>query len=193
MSYEENASVGPESTKKGRPTPTRKESEAARRKPLVPTDRKLAKQQAKQKRAEAYERERVALETGDERYLPIRDKGRIRRYIRNYVDARWSVAEFLLPAMLVFLGGMLLFSFIPLPGATSEYIIVGLTVLFYGMLIAALIESIFVWRKLKKLLAARYPGDEIPRGTWFYLFSRMLMARRWRSPRPMVQRGEYPK
>ena len=193
MSNEENASVSPKSTKKGRPTPTRKESEAARRKPLVPTDRKLAKQQAKQKRAEAYERERVALETGDERYLPIRDKGRIRRYIRNYVDARWSVAEFLLPAMLVFLGGMLLFSFIPLPGATSEYIIVGLTVLFYGMLIAALIESIFVWRKLKKLLAARYPGDEIPRGTWFYLFSRMLMARRWRSPRPMVQRGEYPK
>ena len=193
MSNEENASVSPKSTKKGRPTPTRKESEAARRKPLVPTDRKLAKQQAKQKRAEAYERERVALETGDERYLPIRDKGRIRRYIRNYVDARWSVAEFLLPAMLVFLGGMLLFSFIPLPGAISEYIIVGLTVLFYGMLIAALIESIFVWRKLKKLLAARYPGDEIPRGTWFYLFSRMLMARRWRSPRPMVQRGEYPK
>lgn len=185
--------MGPESTKKGRPTPTRKESEAARRKPLVPTDRKLAKQQAKQKRAEAYERERVALETGDERYLPIRDKGRIRRYIRNYVDARWSVAEFLLPAMLVFLGGMLLFSFIPLPGGISEYTIVGLTVLFYGMLIAALIESIFVWRKLKKLLAARYPGDEIPRGTWFYLFSRMLMARRWRSPRPTVKRGEYPK
>ena len=47
--------------------------------------------------------------------------------------------------------------------------------------------------KLKKLLAARYPGDEIPRGTWFYLFSRMLMARRWRSPRPTVKRGEYPK
>jgi hypothetical protein len=103
------------------------------------------------------------------------------------------VAEFLLPAMLVFLGGMLLFSFIPLPGGISEYTIVGLTVLFYGMLIAALIESIFVWRKLKKLLAARYPGDEIPRGTWFYLFSRMLMARRWRSPRPTVKRGEYPK
>ena len=193
MSNEENASVSPDSTKKGRPTPTRKESEAARRKPLVPTDRKLAKQQAKQKRAEAYERERVALETGDERYLPIRDKGRIRRYIRNYVDARWSVAEFLLPAMLVFLGGMLLFSFIPLPGGISEYTIVGLTVLFYGMLIAALIESIFVWRKLKKLLAARYPGDEIPRGTWFYLFSRMLMAPRGRSPRPTVKRGEYPK
>ncbi len=144
-------------------------------------------------RAEAYERERIALETGDERYLPLRDKGRVRRYVRNYVDARWSLAEFLLPAMLVFLGGMLVFSFIKLPGAAAEYMIVGLTIMFYGLLAASLVESAVVWSKLKKKLAEKYPDDTIPRGTWFYTYSRMLMARRWRSPRPMVKRGEYPR
>lgn len=177
---------------KGRPTPTRKESEALRRRPVVNQDRKLAKQIAKQKRAEAYERERVALETGDERYLPVRDKGKVRRYVRNYVDARWSLAEFLLPAMILFLAGMLLLSFIPLPGAAGEYIIVALTALFYGLLLASLIESAVVWRKIKKRIAVAYPKERIPRGTWFYLYSRMLMARRWRSPKPMVARGDFP-
>lgn len=181
------------SQKKGRPTPTRKEAEAARRRPLVPEDRKLAKKLSREKRAEAFQREREALQTGDERYLPYRDKGRVRRYIRNYVDARWSLAEFLLPAMVAFLGGMLLFSFLRLPGATSEYLIVGLTILFYGLLLASIIESIFVWRKLKKLIQERYPDEPIPRGTWFYLYTRMLMARRWRSPKPMVNRGQFPK
>lgn len=193
MKSQEEAKPSAKSEGKGRPTRSRKEAEAARARPLVPTDRKLAKEQSKAKRAEAYERERVALETGDERYLPARDKGKIRRYVRNYADARWSMAEFLLPAMLLFLGGMLVFSFVDLPGAAAEYLIVGLTVLFYGLLAASLIESLFVWRKVKKLLAAKYPGEPIPRGTWFYMYSRMLMARRWRSPKPMVKRGEFPK
>lgn len=178
---------------KGRPTPTRKESEALRRRPVVNRDRKLAKQQAKEKRAEAYARERTALETGDERYLPLRDKGKTRRYVRNYVDARWSLAEFLLPAMVLFLAGMLLMSFIPLPGAAGEYIILALTALFYGLLVASLIESAVVWRKVKKRVMALYPHEQIPRGTWFYLYSRMLMARRWRSPKPQVARGQFPK
>ena len=41
------------------------------------------------------------MRTGEERYLPTRDKGPVRRFIRNYVDARISVAEFLLPLLLV--------------------------------------------------------------------------------------------
>lgn len=178
---------------KGRRTPTRKEAEARRRRPVVNQDRKLAKEQAKEKRAEAYAREREALKTGDERYLPFRDKGKVRRYIRNYVDARWSLAEFLLPAMLVFLAGMLLMSLVPLPGVAGEYFILGLTALFYGLLITSIIESIFVWQKIKKKLATVYPNERIPRGTWFYLYSRMLMARRWRSPKPQVARGDFPK
>lgn len=193
MKSQEKSSNEASSTGKGRPTRSRKEAEEARRRPLVPTDRKLAKKQSKEKRAEAYARQQEALETGDERYLPVRDKGRVRRYIRSYIDARWSIAELLLPAMVLFLGAMLIFSFVALPGVWSEYIIVGATLLFYGLLLASLIESLFVWRKLKRLLKEKYPNDAIARGTWFYMYSRMLMVRRWRSPKPQVDRGQYPR
>ena len=78
MKSQEKSSNEASSTGKGRPTRSRKEAEEARRRPLVPTDRKLAKKQSKEKRAEAYARQQEALETGDERYLPVRDKGRPR-------------------------------------------------------------------------------------------------------------------
>ncbi len=191
MTDQEKSSRG-----KGRPTLSRKEAEAARRRPLIPEDRKAAKAQAKarsqQRRNEAYEREREALRTGDERYLPARDKGKIRRYIRNYLDARWSVSEFLLPAMLLFLAGMLTVSFLPMNPKVGEYLILALTGIFYGLLAASVIEATIVWRKLKKKIQKKFPGEEIPRGTWFYTYSRMLMARRWRSPNVQVKRGEFP-
>ena len=36
-------------------------------------------------------KQREALANGDERYLPARDKGPVRRFVRDYVDSRfWS-------------------------------------------------------------------------------------------------------
>ena len=43
------------------------------------------------------------MRTGDERYLPARDKGPVRRFIRDYVDSRFSFIELLIPLMLVVL------------------------------------------------------------------------------------------
>ena len=37
------------------------------------------------------------MRTGDERYLPARDKGPVKRYIRDYVDARFSLGEAFMP------------------------------------------------------------------------------------------------
>ena len=45
----------------------------------------------------------TALRAGDERNLPPRDRGPVRRYVRDVVDARRSVAEFFLPFALVIL------------------------------------------------------------------------------------------
>lgn len=177
---------------KGAPTRTRKEAEAARQRPLVPNDRKLARQVERQKRDEAYQRQRVALETGDERYLPARDKGKVRRYIRDWIDARWSISEFLLPGMLLFLVGMLGMSLIPMSATASQILILVLTIAFYGLLVVSVIEAFVVWQRMKRRIAKLFPGEPIPKGSWFYTYSRLLMARRWRSPKALVGRGEFP-
>lgn len=182
----------PKAQGKGRPTRTRKEAEAANLRPLVPNDRKLAKQRAKEARDEAFAREREALRTGDERYLPVRDKGKVRRFVRDWLDARWSLSEFLLPTMLIFLAVMLVVSFTGANNPTVNAIVVGLMISFYLLLFASIVEAIFVWQRLKRRIRKVYPNDPIPRGTWFYVYTRMLMARRWRSPKPQVGRGEFP-
>ncbi|WP_235827070.1 DUF3043 domain-containing protein [Actinomyces culturomici] len=178
---------------KGRPTPSRKEAQARNSHPLVPADRKEAKREARRKRDERYQREQMALETGDERYLPLRDKGRVRRFVRDWVDARWSFSEFLLPIMVLFLVLMMAVSLIKsLQTTYGANIMIAVTGALYLLFAISIIEGIIVWQRLKRRLAERYPNDEIPRGTWYYCFSRMIMARRWRSPRPLVARGEFP-
>lgn len=178
--------------KKGRPTPTRKEAEAALRKPLVSNDRKQAKEIDRQKRNEAYERERIALRTGDERYLPARDKGKVRRFCRDYIDARWSLSEFVLPTMLLFLVGTLVISWIRPDWGQGSNVMLGLTIGLYAFFFASLVEGILVWYSIKRQVAVRYPGQDVPRGSWFYCWARMIMARRWRSPKPQVARGQHP-
>ena len=79
---------------KGRRTPTRKEAEAARKKQMkVPVTRK---EQAKRERAAREElrlKQREALKTGDEKYLPVRERGPVRKFCRDYVDRRWNFAR----------------------------------------------------------------------------------------------------
>lgn len=178
---------------KGRPTPTRREAEAKNLKPMIPKDRKLAKQRARERQNEAWRRQQIAMETGDERYMPARDQGRIRRFTRDYVDARWSLAEWVLPMMLFLIVVMLGMVF--LARVTSEYVaamvVQGVTYATYGLLFIGIFESIYVNAKIKRLVQEKYPNEPW-KNNWFYTFSRMIMTRRWRSPRPQVKRGEFP-
>lgn len=186
--------AGKDTPKKGRPTPTRKEAEAAQKQPLVAKSRKEAKAKAKKLRAEAYERERIALQTGDERYLPERDKGKVRRFARNWIDARRSVSELVFPVLLLFFAGTLLIGLVnPSLGATAtNNIIIGLSVGIYGFFFLSFVEGFWVWFTIKKKLMALYPDEKITNGNWFYCWARMIMIRKWRSPRPQVNRGEFP-
>ena len=88
---------------KNRPTPKRRDQEAANRRPLIVADRKAARGQDKVARREAMARQRQGMMAGDERYLPARDKGPRRRFIRDAVDVRWNVGEFMLPVMVLVL------------------------------------------------------------------------------------------
>lgn len=193
------ATAAPTSTtptgKKGRPTPKRKAAEAARIHPLVPADRKEAKRAARAARNARWDAEQRALVTGEERYLPARDKGRARRFARDYVDARRSISEWVLAFMMASLIMLMLPAVFAdkIPAQWQEYILLASSVVMYGSFIATAVEAFFVWRTIKATFTESHPREDIPRGTGYYTFSRMIMPRRWRSPRPQVERGQFPK
>ena len=94
--------VEPKPGGKGRPTPTRKEAEAlAKAKARTPRTRKELAARAREVRTEDSRKIRAAMKTGDEKYLLPRDKGPERRFIRDYVDSRFSIVELLIPLLIL--------------------------------------------------------------------------------------------
>ncbi|HVX08648.1 MAG TPA: DUF3043 domain-containing protein [Vicinamibacterales bacterium] len=166
---------------KGRATPSRAEREAARKRPLVPADRKAAAKDARAKNAEARERARLGMAAGDERYLTQRDRGPQRRFVREYVDARFTVAEFLMPVMLV----IIVFTFVPVPALQYYGIIV-----LWAFFALAIIDSAIMVFTMKRRLRAKF--GELERGLTWYAVMRALQFRMIRIPKPQNKRGQYP-
>ncbi|WP_423835380.1 DUF3043 domain-containing protein [Streptomyces tubbatahanensis] len=168
---------------KGRPTPKRNEARGPRR-PMSsgPMTRKdAAKRQREARRADAV-KQREALAGGDERYLPARDKGPVRRLARDFVDSRYSVAEFFLPLAVL----ILVLSMLPSPQLRSISLLLWLVVI-----ILIVLDSIGIAVRLKKKIAERHP-QENRRGAVAYALMRTLQMRRMRLPKPQVKRGEKP-
>ena len=142
-----------------------------------------------------FDAEQRAMITGEEKYLPARDKGRARRFVRDYVDARHSFSEWILAVMMVSIILIMVLSMLgnKIPLQYQAYMLYGSSILMYGSFIITAVESLLVWRKVKRTFAEAHPRDNIPSGTGYYTFSRMIMPRRWRSPRPQVDRGQFPK
>jgi len=87
---------------KGRPTPTRKEAEAARRERAKSgMDKKTAKKVLRERQAESNAKVRAGMRSGDERYLPPRDKGPARKFARDWVDSRRLPSQYFLPFSLL--------------------------------------------------------------------------------------------
>ncbi len=170
-------------TGKGRPTPKRREAEAANKRPLVPADRKAATRADRAKTREARARAQQGMVAGEERYLPARDRGPVRRYVRDYIDARWNVGEFFLPVSFVVVL-MVLFA-----GRRPQLALVGIVIL-YAAVFASVIDALIASRTIKKRILATF--GSVPKGTVSYSLMRAFQIRRTRVPRPQVNRGEYP-
>jgi hypothetical protein len=168
---------------KGRPTPTRKEREAANKRPLVPGDRKLAAKEARAKMAEAREKARVGYAAGDERFLPTRDRGPQKKYIRDFVDARFNVGEFLIPIMFA----VILLTLIP-----SAEVQVYAMLAIWAFFLLALIDVFLLGRSIRKRLAATFGETKVERGVRWYAAMRSLQLRMLRLPKPQVKRRQYP-
>ena len=170
---------------KGRPTPKRKTSEALNKRPLVPADRKAAGKSARVANRAQRDREYQAMQTGDERYLPAKDKGPVRRYVRDHVDARWNLGEFFLPIAMVFVLATFLF-------AKNQFISTIVVLTLYAVVLITIIDAFIMWRGLKKKLAAKFGKDAYLKGLAMYAVMRAFQIRRARLPKPQVKHGEYP-
>lgn len=169
-------------SKKGAPTPSRKAQEEARKRPLVPNDRAAAKVAARDARREEQARMRRALDTGEERFLPFRDKGPQKRYARDYVDARFSLGEYVMFVALAIVVASVLFQ-----RADLQIIIFA----FFWVLVAAVaIDAWLMSRRLKRQLIEKF--HSVDSGVIWYGTMRSLQFRRLRLPKPMVKRGEFP-
>lgn len=174
--------------KKGHATPTRKQSEQARKRPLVSGDPKTAKKRQRERQNELYALQRQAMETGDpklEKYLATRDQGAARRFARDYVDARYSVGELFLPVAFLLLIVMML-------GGKYPELALTLTGVMYFFVFAGLLDSLIMVWFLNRRLKAQFNDDAVPKWTGFYAFQRSFMLRRFRMPRPLVKRGQWP-
>lgn len=165
---------------KGKATPSRKEQVAANRRPLVVNDRTAARARMREQR----ERAREGMLRGDERYLPARDKGAQRKFIRDWIDSQWFIlGEFALPALI----GMVLLSFFL--GTEQQTRQVFALVLLYGFLLAVIGWSLVLIAILGVKLRAKYGKDQLERGWRLYAFFRTLNFRSARLPKPQVNRG----
>ena len=175
--------VEPESpvkeTGKGRPTPSRKEAEAARKARLKqPRTRKEINAANRAQRSEQGDKMRQAMKTGDERYLPLRDKGPVKRFIRDWIDARFTFAEIVLPVLII----ALVVPYISLELAMYSQ-------LFTLVVMATVVINLIALRfLLRKELKRRFPDDDL-KGTTYYAIMRAIQIRFLRLPKPQVKIG----
>ena len=166
---------------KGRPTPTRREAEAAAKaRAKVPRTRKeqLAAQRAS--RSESSRSVREAMKSGDERYYPARDRGPVRRFVREFVDARFSLIELVIPLLLVTM--LLGYS------GNAQLASIGNTVLLCTVLLVVM--DMFVLRfRLRRELNRRFP-DQSYKGLTYYAITRALQMKFMRLPKSKVKIGQ---
>jgi hypothetical protein len=169
---------------KGRPTPSRKEAEAAaRERARAPMDKKAAQKLARERRAESSAKMREGMRTGDERYLPARDQGPVKRAVRDYVDSRLSIAEFMLPLLILIM--VMQYS------GNDELIRIGSSLMSVTILVV-LVDTTWLVFRLKRALRAKFPDDPL-KGVTFYAIMRVLQLRWLRMPKPRVKVGGAPR
>ena len=164
---------------KGHPTPSRKEAEAAARaRAKGPRDKKEAARLQRQRRNETNAKVREGMRRGDDRYLPRRDKGPVRHFVRDWIDSRLCMAELLLPLLIL----------IMVTQSFSTRISSGL---WSVMLLLVSFDTLLVVYRLRRELRRRFGGRESQstKGAVGYAVLRSIQLRWLRLPKPQVKLG----
>lgn len=186
---------------KGRPTPSRREAQGRKRGPVAPAPMTRAEARARKKelrnsmtkeerkaaaserRTQANERRELMMQ-GDERYLPVRDKGPVKAYVRDLVDAKRHVSTLFIPlavAVMVFM-----FVTVNMPQ------LAGIPMLLLLVMVAVMaIEGVLTGRRVNTRVRERWPDTtETGFRLGWYAFMRTTQLRRMRIPRPRVNPGD---
>ena len=169
---------------KGKPTPARKQQEAARKRPLVAPKTKEGQQAAREELKRQREAARLGYAAGDDKYLPKRDAGPQRRAIRDVVDSGWfTVGELLLPLMLIS---------VVFGSGNSATSVIGsfLSDLVLVLFVVYVLDTVLIARKAKKVLVKRFGAEKVEKGIWLYVAFRAMYPRIIRLPKAQVRRGE---
>jgi len=186
---------------KGKPTPKR--SQATRKRgPVAPAP--MTAGQARRRRKEiggpkltSDERksERVArradmadrrekMMAGGDAYLLPRDKGPVRRFVRDVVDSRRNVLGLFMPSAIA-----LIFVMLALPSVPRVQALLSPAMLVLVLIMG--IDGFLVGRRVNRLVDQKFSNNT--ESGWklgFYAASRASQLRRMRAPRPQVNRGD---
>jgi hypothetical protein len=180
----QESAPAPEVTKvggKGRPTPTRKEAEAAAKaRAKTPRTRKELAAAQRSTRSESSKTVRQAMKDGDERYFPARDKGPERRFVRDFVDARFSLVELVIPLLLV----TMILGYSGNAGLAR----IGNTLLL-GTVLVVVMDLFLLRFRLRRAFAARFPGQSA-KGLTYYAVTRSMQMKFMRLPKSRVRIGQ---
>ncbi|GAA1475273.1 DUF3043 domain-containing protein [Corynebacterium felinum] len=193
--------------KKGRPTPSLKQAKAQpgtfearyspaatlgetrkQRKELKASmspqewkDYKKAQKDARRERQRAAQR---GMDSGDERYLLARDKGPERAFVRDFIDSRRYLNNFVMPFAL----GLLLIMVITSRFPTASTIVSTIAMV---VMLGFLVEGIMLGRAASRAVRAKFPNTtESGTAIGFYAFGRATQPHRWRTPKPKVSIGD---
>jgi hypothetical protein len=173
---------------KGRPTPSRKEAEAAaKERARAAMDKDTAKKLLRERRTEDNRKMREGMKTGDERFLPARDQGPVKRFVRDWVDSRLTFTEFLLPVLVL----IMVLSVLGSKNSSSGPAVIA-NYLWSASVLLLLVDVVYTRFRLRKALKTRFPEENL-RGTTFYAFIRLLQLRPMRMPKPQVKVGGQPR
>ena len=155
----------------------RKRRKTLRGPKLSREERKVDKAQRRRQLADRRER----MMAGDEEYLLPRDRGPVRRYVRDVVDSRRNPLGLFMPAALGLIFIMLAVPQVYNLMSPAMLVLVAIMVL----------DGFILGRKVNRQVDERFPDHT--EGGWklgFYAASRASQLRRMRAPRARVNRGD---
>jgi len=166
---------------KDAPTPKRKDAEKANKvNSITAAASKDGRKRDRESMKAARLASRAAFMRGEESALPLRDRGPVKRFGRNYIDSRRSIGEYFLPVV----AAVLVLSVIH-----NKFVSLIAILFMYVAMLYTVISGFVMTRKIRKAVAERFPSEST-KGVGMYCWLRSTQMRKMRAPAPQVQIGD---